>query len=122
MNTMVKLYSKTLDELREEMLTKKLEIARESVISTLIGLEQGLDEIKLEVRMEHDFVTLSLSVRMEDFVDTFNKNKEALIELEEYELLQEIQKHLGQMNKIIKAWSNFLNWIQKKRRKSVWDL
>lgn len=95
MNTMVKLYSKTLDELREEMLTKKLEIARESVISTLIGLEQGLDEIKLEVRMEHDFVTLSLSVRMEDFVDTFNKNKEALIELEEYELLQEIQKHLG---------------------------
>jgi len=92
---MVKLYSETLDELREEMLTKRLEIARESVISTLIGLEQGLDEVKLEVRMVNDFVTLSLSVRMEDFVDIFNKNKEALIELEEYELLQDIQKHLG---------------------------
>ena len=75
MNTMVKLYSKTLDELREEMLTKKLEIARESVISTLIGLEQGLDEIKLEVGGNID--------------PTY------YIELEEYELLQEIQKHLG---------------------------
>jgi hypothetical protein len=92
---MIRLYSETVDELREEMIEKKNQIAKEAVISTLIGLEQGLDEIKLEVRMEHDFVTLSLSVRMEDFVDTFNKNKEALIELEEYELLQEIQKHLG---------------------------
>ena len=26
------------------------------------------------------------------------------------------------INKIIKVWSNFRNWIQKKRRKSVWDL
>ena len=92
---MIRLYSETVDELREEMIEKKNQIAKEAVISTLIGLEQGLDEIKLEVRMEHDFLTLSLSVRMEDFVDTFNKNKEALIELEEYELLTEIQKHLG---------------------------
>jgi hypothetical protein len=45
--------------------------------------------------MEHDFITLSMHVRMEDFVETFTKNKEALIELEEYELLQDIQKHLG---------------------------
>ena len=92
---MIRLYSETVDELREEMIEKKNQIAKEAVISTLIGLEQGLDEVKLEVRMVNDFVTLSLSVRMEDFVDIFNKNKEALIELEEYELLQDIQKHLG---------------------------
>lgn len=92
---MIRLYSETLDELKEEIDSKRLEIARESVVSTLIGLENGLDEVKLEVYMEHDFITLSMHVMMEDFVETFEKNKEALIELEEYELLQQIQKHLG---------------------------
>ena len=92
---MIRLYSETLDELKEEMDSKRLEISREACISTLIGLEQGVDEVKLEVYMEHDFITLSMHVKMEDFVETFTKNKEALIELEEYELLQDIQKHLG---------------------------
>ena len=92
---MIRLYSKTLDELKEEIDSKRLEIAKESVVSTLIGLEQGVDEVKMEVHMEHDFITLSMHVKMEDFVETFEKNKEALIELEEYELLTEIQKHLG---------------------------
>ena len=96
---MVRLYSETVDELREEMIEKKNQIAKEAVISTLIGLEQGLDEVKLDVYMctnkEQNFMTLSMHVKMEDFVETFEKNKEALIELEEYELLTEIQKHLG---------------------------
>jgi len=92
---MIRLYSRTLDELKEEIDSKRLEIAKESVVSTLIGLENGVDEVKLEVYMEHDFITLSMHVKMEDYVSTFEKNKEALIELEEYELLTEIQKHLG---------------------------
>ena len=29
---------------------------------------------------------------------------------------------MNMITKIIKVWSNFRNWIQKKRRKSVWDL
>jgi len=92
---MIRLYSRTLDELKEEMNSKRLEIAKESVVSTLIGLEQGLDEVRLEVHMEHDFVTLSMHVKMEDYISTFNKNRDALIELEEYELLSQIQKHIG---------------------------
>jgi len=92
---MIRLYSETLDELREEMVEKKNQIAKEACVSTLIGLEQGVDEVKLEVYMEYDSITLSMHVKMEDFVETFTKNKEALIELEEYELLSEIQKHLG---------------------------
>ena len=92
---MIRLYSRTLDELKEEMDSKRLEIGKEAVISTLVGLEQGLDEVKMEVYMEHDFVKLSMHVEMEAFVETFQKNKEAIIEMEEYELLQEIQKHIG---------------------------
>jgi len=92
---MIRLYSRTLDELKEEMDSKRLEIGKEAVISTLVGLEQGLDEVKMEVYMEHDFVKLSMHVKMEDYISTFNKNREALIEMEEYELLQEIQKHIG---------------------------
>jgi len=92
---MIRLYSKTLDELREEMLDRRNEIAKESVISTLIGLEQGVDVVKLEVQLEHDFVELSLEILTDEYEETFRKNKEALIELEEYELLSEIQKHLG---------------------------
>jgi len=92
---MIRLYSKTLDELREEMLDRRNEIAKESVISTLIGLEQGVDVVKLEVQLEHDFVELSLEILTDEYEETFRKNREALIEMEEYELLSEIQKHVG---------------------------
>ena len=88
-------YSKTLDELREEMLDRRNEIARESVISTLIGLEQGVDVVKLDVQMEYDFIGLSLEIRTDEYNETFEKNREAIIEMEEYELLNEIQKYLG---------------------------
>ncbi len=92
---MIRLYSKTLDELREEMLDRRNEIARESVISTLIGLEQGVDVVKLDVQMEYDFIGLSLEIRTDEYKETFEKNREAIIEMEEYELLNEIQKYLG---------------------------
>lgn len=92
---MIRLYSKTLDELKEEMDSKRLEIAKESVVSTLIGLEQGVDVVKLEVQMEYDFIGLSLEIRTDEYKETFQKNRDALIELEEYELLSQIQKHIG---------------------------
>ena len=92
---MIRLYSKTLDELREEMLDRRNEIARESVISTLIGLEQGVDVVKLDVQMEYDFIGLSLEIRTDEYKETFEKNREAIIEMEEYELINEIQKYLG---------------------------
>ena len=92
---MIKLYSKTLDELKEEMQSKRLEISREAVISTLIGLEQGVDEVQMQVELVYDFITMSMVVKTSEYQDTFIKNKQALIELEEYELLAEIQKHIG---------------------------
>ena len=92
---MVKFYSKNIDDLKEEFESKRLEIAREAVISTLIGLEQGVEEVQLEFEMEFDFVEMSVHVKMEDWMNTFEKNKEALIQLEEYELLAEVQTHMG---------------------------
>ena len=92
---MVKFYSKNIDDLKEEFESKRLEIAREAVISTLIGLEQGVEEVQLEFEMEFDFVEMSVHVKMEDWMNTFEKNKEALIQLEEYELLAEVQAHMG---------------------------
>ena len=92
---MIKLYSKTLDELRDEMQSKRLEISREAVISTLIGLERGVDEVTMEVELVYDFITMSMVVKTSEYQKTFKKTREALIELEEYELLSEIQKHIG---------------------------
>ena len=92
---MIKLYSKTLDELKLEIESKKLEISREAVISTLIGLERGVDEVTMQVEMVYDFITLQMVVKIDEYQECFEKNKEALIELEEYELLAEIQKHIG---------------------------
>mgnify|MGYP001478467384 CR=1 FL=1 len=92
---MIKLYSKTLDELKEEMHSKRLEISREAVISTLIGLERGVDEVTMQVELVYDFIKMSMVVKTNEYQKTFKKNREALIELEEYELLAEIQKHLG---------------------------
>ena len=92
---MIKLYSKTLDELKEEMESKKLEISREAVISTLIGLEQGVDEVQMQVELVYDFIRMSMVVKTDEYQKCFEKNKQALIELEEYELLAEIQKHIG---------------------------
>ena len=92
---MIKLYSKTLDELKLEIESKKLEISREAVISTLIGLERGVDEVTMQVEMVYDFITLQMVVKIDEYQECFEKNKEALLELEEYELLAEIQKHIG---------------------------
>jgi len=74
---------------------KRLEISREAVISTLIGLERGVDEVTMEVELVYDFITMSMVVKTSEYQRTFKKNREALIELEEYELLAEIQKHIG---------------------------
>jgi hypothetical protein len=92
---MIRLYSETIEELREEMIDKRNQIAKESVISTLIGLEQKLDEVKLEVHMVNDFVKLSLHIKTDEYKETFEKNKEALIQLEEYELLHQMNKYLN---------------------------
>ena len=92
---MIKLYSQTLDELKLEIESKKLEISREAVISTLIGLERGVDEVTMQVEMVYDSITLQMVVKIDEYQECFEKNKEALIELEEYELLAEIQKHIG---------------------------
>jgi predicted amino acid-binding ACT domain protein len=74
---------------------KRLEISKEAVISTLIGLERGVDEVTMEVELVYDFITMSMVVKTSEYQKTFEKNREALIELEEYELLSEIQKHIG---------------------------
>ncbi len=107
---MIKLYSKTLDELKLEIESKKLEISREAVISTLIGLERGVDEVVMQVEMVYDFITLQMVVKIDEYQQCFEKNKEALIQLEEYELLAEIQKHLGlvvELDRIIEmAWED----------------
>jgi len=95
---MIKFEARTLDELIVEVREKEVEIGVESVISTLIGLETGVEVVKLDIQIteelkeEFDF---SLEVYTDDYQSTFQKNKDKLIEAEEYELLTEVQKHIG---------------------------
>jgi len=95
---MIKFEARTLEELIVEVREKEVEIGVESVISTLIGLNTGVEVVKLDIQIteelkeEFDF---SLEVYTDDYQSTFQKNKDKLIEAEEYELLTEVQKHIG---------------------------
>lgn len=95
---MIVFEARTLEELIIEVREKEVEIGVESVISTLIGLETGVEVVKLDIQIteelkeEFDF---SLEVYIDDYQSTFQKNKDKLIEAEEYELLTEVQKHIG---------------------------
>ncbi len=88
----------TMEELIVEIREREIEIGVESVISTLIGLETGVDVVRLDIELtdelkeEFDF---SLEVYTDDYQTTFEKNKDKLIKAEEYELLTEVQKHIG---------------------------
>ena len=95
---MIVFEARTLEELIIEVREKEVEIGVESVISTLIGLNTGVEVVKLDIQIteelkeEFDF---SLEVYTDDNQSTFQKNKDKLIEAEEYELLSEVQKHIG---------------------------
>jgi len=95
---MIKFEARTLEELIVEVREREVEIGVESVISTLIGLNSGVEVVKLDIQIteelkeEFDF---SLEVYTDDYQSTFQKNKDKLIEAEEYELLTEVQKHIG---------------------------
>jgi len=95
---MIKFEARTLEELIVEVREREVEIGVESVISTLIGLNTGVEVVKLDIQIteelkeEFDF---SLEVYTDDYQSTFQKNKDKLIEAEEYELLTEVQKHIG---------------------------
>jgi hypothetical protein len=95
---MIKFEARTLEELIVEVREREIEIGVESVISTLIGLNTGVEVVKLDIQIteelkeEFDF---SLEVYTDDYQSTFQKNKDKLIEAEEYELLTEVQKHIG---------------------------
>ena len=95
---MIVFEARTLEELIVEVREREVEIGVESVISTLIGLETGVEVVKLDIQIteelkeEFDF---TLEVYTDDYQSTFQKNKDKLIEAEEYELLTEVQKHIG---------------------------
>ena len=95
---MIVFEARTLEELIIEVREKEVEIGVESVISTLIGLNTGVEVVKLDIQIteelkeEFDF---SLEVYTDDYQTTFEKNKDKLIKAEEYELLSEVQKHIG---------------------------
>lgn len=95
---MIRFEARTLEELIVEVREREIEIGVESVISTLIGLNTGVEVVKLDIQIteelkeEFDF---SLEVYTDDYQSTFQKNKDKLIEAEEYELLTEVQKHIG---------------------------
>ena len=88
----------TMEELIVEVREREIEIGVESVISTLIGLETGVDVVRLDMELTDELkeeFELSLEVYTKDYQSTFEKNKDKLIEAEEYELLTEVQKHIG---------------------------
>ena len=95
---MIVFEARTLEELIVEVREREIEIGVESVISTLIGLETVVEVVKLDIQIteelkeEFDF---TLEVYTDEYQSTFQKNKNKLIEAEEYELLAEVQKHIG---------------------------
>ena len=95
---MIVFKARTMEELIVEVREREIEIGVESVISTLIGLETGVDVVRLDMELTDELkeeFEFSLEVYTKDYQSTFEKNKDKLIEAEEYELLTEVQKHIG---------------------------
>ena len=100
---MIKLYSMNEEELDKELGEERTInlIGREAVLSCMIGLQQGVEEVEMEMVMGDGVTELEASVETKNWRDIFEKNEGALIALEEYELLS-LMKQMLEENKPFK--------------------
>ena len=88
---MIKLKATTPEEIRQEFIDRKRDIAVEIVTTILHAIENSLDEVLVDIECP---IEMDISVQKEDYDKALKTNSVTLLEYEEYELLQKV-KQLG---------------------------
>ena len=88
---MIKLKATTPEEITQEFIDRKRDIAVEIVTNILHAIENSLDEVSVDIECP---IEMDISVQKEDYDKALKTNSVILLEYEEYELLQKV-KQLG---------------------------
>jgi hypothetical protein len=88
---MIKLKATTPEEITQEFIDRKRDIAVEIVTTILHAIENSLDEVLVDIECP---IEMDISVQKEDYDKALKTNSVTLLEYEEYELLQKV-KQLG---------------------------
>ena len=88
---MIKLKATTPEEITQEFIDRKRDIAVEIVTTILHAIENSLDEVLVDIECP---IEMDISVQKEDYDNALKTNSVTLLEYEEYELLQKV-KQLG---------------------------
>lgn len=93
---MIKLNAMNEDELELEIQEERTSqlIGREAVLCAMIGIEQGVDEVQMDVVVGDGWIELGMSIETKNWREIFEKNEDIMIELEEYELLSLMKQML----------------------------
>ena len=99
---MIWLKATTPEEIQQEFIDRKRDIAVEIVTTILHAIENSLDEVLVDIECP---IEMDISVQKEDYDKALKTNSVTLLEYEEYELLQKV-KQLG-----------IELWVKKERKR-----
>ena len=85
---MIKLKATTPEEITQEFIDRKRDIAVEIVTTILHAIENSLDEVSVDIECP---IEMDISVQKEDYDKALKTNSVTLLEHEEYELLERIK-------------------------------
>jgi hypothetical protein len=86
---MIKLKATTPEEITQEFIDRKRDIAVEIVTTILHAIENSLDEVLVDIECP---IEMDISVQKEDYDKALKTNSVTLLEYEEYELLQKVKQ------------------------------
>ena len=87
---MIKLKGTTPEEISQEFIDRKNDIAIEIVTTIIYAIENSLDEVSVDIECP---IKMDISVQKEDYDKALKTNSVTLLEYEEYELLEKIKRY-----------------------------
>ena len=87
---MIKLKGTTPEEISQEFIDRKKDIAIEIVTTIIYAIENSLDEVSVDIECP---IEMDISVQKEDYDKALKTNSVTLLEYEEYELLEKIKRY-----------------------------
>ena len=85
---MIRLKATTPEEIQQEFIDRKRDIAVEIVTTILYAIENSLDEVVVDIECP---IPVDISAQKKDYDKALKTNSETLLEYEVYELLERIK-------------------------------
>ena len=86
---MIKLKGTTPEEISQEFIDRKNDIAIEIVTTIIYAIENSLDKVLVDIVCP---LPMDISVLKKDYTKALKTNSQTLLEYEEYELLEKINQ------------------------------